>query len=1128
MKKLVFIIILLFCLGVNAQTLSNNLHRKQFVVKNNTVKIDSVSISAANFKVFDNSNSEIDSKYFEIDFGRALLKFTNNSFDGKVVIIQYTSFPNFLTKSYYKFDKKLIVPNTSNTESLYSLTTNISKTQTQLFNGLDALGNITRGITVGNNQNAVVNSTLDLQLAGKLSDKVTLKASIVDTNLPIQENGNTYELNEFDRVFIELFSDTWSINAGDIYLNNAETRYLNFNKKVSGLEVKTSIKNDKSKWDFQTSGAIVKGKYNKVEFSGIEGNQGPYQLSNFNNKYVLILSGTEEVYVNGQLLKRGENNDYTIDYNTAELVFNTTFPVTSDMRIQVEYQFNDRVYTRFTTYNKVAFESEKLKISGYFFNENDLKNQPLEQDLSIEQKQLLANAGNDSNAMVTSSAFQTDYSENQILYKKTQLGIEEIFEYSTNETDELYSVSFSYVGENQGNYILKDVIALGKIFEYAGQNSGNYNPVKQLIAPEKLQLAVFKGSYNPSNKTSFNFETAFSENDKNLFSSIDDENNDGLAARFGLIQVLIDKKWKLINTTRFESINKYFSSVERIQNIEFNRDWNLISPSGNQQLFSTSLNFSNEENKEFNYTFEDLQFGSQFKGNRHLLNGNITSKKMNLSFNGSLLNNESNIEKGTFAKYNASSIYNLNKKWLGLKLSSEINEQKEIISQELTPFSHKFNEFEAFLGIGDSTNVFTKFGVVLRKTDSVQNDEFTKVNYSRTYYLNSKLINSESIKLSAYMHYRTVDNKNINNEKSLNSRIVYQQQLFNQFLSFNTRYETLSGNIPQQDYTYLKTEPGQGFYTWIDYNNNSIKELNEFEIAQFQDEAEYLRIILPTVNYLPTHQNKLTQTLILNPQQWYSKTGVKKIFSKFYNQTYILVDNKQIRNSENFNLNPFDISSENLIGLNYNFNNSLIYNRTKKHFKTSFNYLKSKNKNTSSIDNIESELESYQLKFEHFFTDFWKLDLTGNSSNSFTNSENYNNRNYELKNEAVLPKISFYYNDNSFFSLFYEFEKKENQIGDLETLKLQKIGVEANFTNSTKNSIKADFNYISNSFTGNNNSPVGYQMLEGLQPGKNFTWTMVFLKKINSFLHFNLNYLGRKSETSKTIHTGSVQLKAIF
>jgi hypothetical protein len=60
------------------------------------------------------------------------------------------------------------------------------------------------------------------------------------------------------------------------------------------------------------------------------------------------------------------------------------------------------------------------------------------------------------------------------------------------------------------------------------------------------------------------------------------------------------------------------------------------------------------------------------------------------------------------------------------------------------------------------------------------------------------------------------------------------------------------------------------------------------------------------------------------------------------------------------------------------------------------------------------------------------------------------------------------------------------------------------------------------------NTPVAYQMLEGLQAGKNYTWNLLFNRKLNSFLNLNINYLGRKSKNSKTIHTGKIQLKALF
>jgi hypothetical protein len=76
--------------------------------------------------------------------------------------------------------------------------------------------------------------------------------------------------------------------------------------------------------------------------------------------------------------------------------------------------------------------------------------------------------------------------------------------------------------------------------------------------------------------------------------------------------------------------------------------------------------------------------------------------------------------------------------------------------------------------------------------------------------------------------------------------------------------------------------------------------------------------------------------------------------------------------------------------------------------------------------------------------------------------------------------------------------------------------------------MNGEFSFYENKFVGDDLSPVAYQMLEGLQPGKNLTWRLLIQKNLTQFLDINLNYQGRKSETSKAIHTGSVQLRAYF
>jgi hypothetical protein len=257
------------------------------------------------------------------------------------------------------------------------------------------------------------------------------------------------------------------------------------------------------------------------------------------------------------------------------------------MRIWVEFQYSNRNYTRFITYDEVSYESDKFNIAGYFYSENDAKNQPLQQSLSVEQKQILANAGNNSEAMVAESAFLDTFNENRIQYKKVTNGVIEIFEFSAKETDELYNVTFTNVGRNNGNYTLDRTIAIGNIFVFAGINQGDYQPIVKLVAPTKTQIFVVKSDYTPTKKTVINSEIAISNNDANLFSNLDDNQNKAVAAKIGWQQVLIDKKWQLKSNINYEFVQQNFNSEQGWEPVEFNRDWNLLTNNATKKYFQS-------------------------------------------------------------------------------------------------------------------------------------------------------------------------------------------------------------------------------------------------------------------------------------------------------------------------------------------------------------------------------------------------------------------------------------------------------------------------------------------------------------------------------------------------------------
>jgi hypothetical protein len=1135
LKKLFYLLILISFSGLRAQEFSTHYKTKKIVASKNGILLDSVSLNSSFFKLETRKGKPIDTSFYTIDFQKSLLTFKPDfPHYNDTLMVRFLKFPDFLTKEYSIYDRRRVVSNDAALGDLYQVKFDTKKIYIP-FDGLTTAGSLTRGITIGNNQNSVLNSALDLQISGKISNKVTLRASIQDNNIPLQEGGYSQKLDEFDQIFIELSSEKWNIRAGDLFLENRNSKLLNFNKKVQGLSSRFEFGNTNSKTTVFASAALVRGKYAKSTFVGQEGNQGPYKLRGANGElYVLVISGSERVYVNGILLTRGENNDYIIDYNAGEIKFTSIFPITSEMRISIEYQYSDRNYTRFITYAGATQNNEKWSIGGYLYSENDMKNQPLQQNLSTDQVQSLINAGDNPNLMSASSAYLDTFSENKILYKKTVINGVSVFVYSNFPTDELYNVKFSLVGNNLGNYVLSSAAAIGKIYSYVtpinGIPQGNYEPIVRIIAPTEIQIATVLGKFKPTEKTNVDFEIGISNNDNNLFSSIDDSDNHGVAGKINFKQRLISKKWNIDFFTNYQLIQKQFKTIERLFTIEFDRDWNLSNPIGTQSYLVSGLHFNLPEKGDITFQFENLGFKDSFSGSRQFLNGNLNLKKWNIQNKSSFLKSESNYSNSVFIRNQSQVKYHYKKNWAGLTLRLEDNQERIKSTNLFSSLSQKFTEFGGFIGRGDSTKVFMELGYLNRSNDSLQNGNLKRVNNSQSYYLKSQLIKTDSRDLSVFVNYRTLKYSDLTRlaEPSFNSRVLYNDRFFNQLIQLTTAYETNSGAIAQQEFTYLEVEPGRGIYSWSDYNNNGIQDLEEFQVAAFIDQARYIRVFLPNQVYLKTHQNKFSQSVSINMIQWQNETGFKRFLSYFYNQIAFLGERKIKRIGDDFDFNPFSSNDTNLLGLNSSFRNSLFFNRGKQSHSITYSILAGRIKNLLSVGSQENSNQSHQLQYTHLYKKYWLINLSSKTIKSEMSSENYSARNYMLNGYQLAPKISYLFSKNASWDLFYEYQNKINKIGSLETLAQSRFGTSFNYSSEKKLTMNGEFSMYENSFVGNNITPVAYEMLEGLQPGTNITWRLLIQKNLTAYLDINLNYQGRKSESSNTIHTGNVQLRAYF
>ena len=108
---------------------------------------------------------------------------------------------------------------------------------------MNASGFFYRGISVGQYGNNSFNGGLRLQIAGKISEKTQIMGVITDESLPIQPEGSTADLEELDKVYINVSSSLYSLQAGDIETGEARNSLNLYRRKITGISSDIQINN---------------------------------------------------------------------------------------------------------------------------------------------------------------------------------------------------------------------------------------------------------------------------------------------------------------------------------------------------------------------------------------------------------------------------------------------------------------------------------------------------------------------------------------------------------------------------------------------------------------------------------------------------------------------------------------------------------------------------------------------------------------------------------------------------------------------------------------------------------------------------------------------------------------------
>lgn len=1016
--------------------------------------------------------------------------------------------------------------------------------------GLNKTGSISRGISFGNTQNVFVNSALNLQLDGRLTDDISITAAITDQNIPFQPEGNTQQLQEFDKVYITLKHRLWQLTAGDVVLRSRPSYFMQYYKNVQGGAFSYTF-GDRPERQGQTSVAasVSKGKFASQTITPQEGVLGPYRLRGPNNEpFIIVLANSERVFLDGVLLQRGYDYDYVIDYNQAEITFTTRHVITKNSRVRVDFEYSDQNYSR-GIYSLSHYQTlGKLQLYGNYYNESDNPNSLLNLDLNTEQKRLLASIGDSLELAVASGADSVAYDPGQVLYARYDTVYNNgqnaalVYVYSTNPDSAFYNVRFTNVGQGNGDYVAVKGAVNGRVYRWVapvnGVRQGSYAPLRVLPTPRKKQLVTFGGRYELKKGISFFAEGAASEYDLNRFSDLDADNDKGMGVRVGyLVQdqpLALLGKYKWSSTLNYEFTDEFFEPIDRYRPIEFDRDWSLtITEKAEDHIFNFSVGAAQNALNLINYRISRRYRQDQLDGVQHFLDLNKQLGGFTFRNRFFLLSSEQGERESGWHRGDMNVEYKVAGLAPGYTYSFDKNRITALGTDSVTGSAQYFEQHLLYLQSGDSAR--TSFRVdYSHRTDQFPTGNGTMGNreVGQTYNasLQSRLNPNQDLAVRAT--YRKLDVRNGRDEETIQSRVDWNANFAEGSFRSELTYATGTGRELKRIYIYQETLPGQG--THYLREGGDPNNLNDYLEAQTVDQRLYIKIYLPTDEYVNAYTNTFTYRLTTAaPRSWNSAPGIRATLANFSMLTFVSIDKKNTDSDLSQRFNPFsqEVEDEFLISLVKQLRHTVYYNRSHPRYGLEYTVQQNEQKqllsNGSETRNLLSHAVTGRLNLNEVLSSQLSLgyNVRENQSNFLSS------KNFKIQAREVSPELAYQPNAKLRFTGKYLYSLKQDllRLSDVEQEGVfHELGLETKLSQVGKRTISGLIKYVNIDFSGDQSSYVGYEILNALRPGNNLTWSLVLQQRLSNGLNISLNYDGRKANGVDAVHTGRTQVSVLF
>ncbi|HLF19420.1 MAG TPA: hypothetical protein VI704_01390, partial [Bacteroidota bacterium] len=876
---------------------------------------------------------------------------------------------------------------------------------------------------------------------------------------------------------------------------------------------------------------------------------------------IIVVAGSERVFLNGGLLARGEINDYTIDYSSGEVVFTNRRLITNASRVTVDFEYTDRQFTRnfVSGSTNVTGFSKALNVNAVVIQETDDPDAPIDVPLDESSRKILEQSGNDRfkasfsgiqfvgrDSMTQAGKGQYIISDSTISGKKYS-----ILRYAPGDSLAVYIVTFSQVDRmprDSAGYIRAGI---GE-FRFAGIGIGNYLPVQFLPMPQLQRTVDVNAQAQVSSDLTLSGEYAISQFDRNRLSPLDDHDKNGSAFKFG--GRYNPKQLKVWNTNLGELdvrlserfVDGRFVSPDRFNEVEFNRAWNLESgAAANEEIREASVAYKPVSSVSVGglYGFLDRQGQSQSTRIRSEVSLTATSWPTlqyqidDIKTSHSVLSTRS-----SWTRQRGDLQYLVAGVKPGLVLEMEDRRTRQSNSDSVQRGSFRFFQLAPRLSLLEAGPMNASAEWQIRKEDSSSSGYLQRAFQSFTQMYFWQLREWHSLTTNLTLSIRNTQfaeefkaRGNVNSEVIL-VRSTSRFSPTHRAVDADAYYEFSSQRSARLERAFVRVAKGNGNYLYKgDINGNGIADEDEFQLSRF--DGDFVAFYIPSDQLYPVVDLKTSLRVRVQPARFMSSgTGdFSKVLRAISTETFLRIDEKSrepdARQIYFLNFRRFQNDATTITGSNQ-FAQDLFLFENSPDLSFRFRY----SERSGLLQLVSANERSYQKERS--------MRVRSQLVRELGNQTDYSNKTDRVTSTGRSLRVRDLVIDalNSDFSY-----RPEPQWEGGFTLGLSRVSdhftplnAEANINEQglrivysiigagqIRSEMRREEVTLGNSIP-DPLKPLPYEFTNGKATGKSYLWQLAFDYRINQNMQVTLNYNGRSEGGRRAVHLARAEARAFF